>query len=406
MIFSNFSGRSSREDALDRALNEMVDSSSTNEEFTSDANEIHRWAEETLRTDPAATGPAAGTWNRVLHQVEQNSQRGNATMSSATIGYESFEAARRQVGMESMRRYANLAATMAMVIAVAFGGWFATMQLNQPGSPEPRWAIQPATPLVDQSETCDVEPLSTDRVMDIVRNPARFMATGATGEALNRVMLGGATDAELMEADPDLKTVGESSMPTQDQFDEASEFANEYLSCLVHGTQAQIWTFYSPVHLQQKILREFPVFAEESLVRERVEEMSTQPAYYGELQWEVRLAVVSPWLREDDADDSSRSLDPEIGLVTVNSELELSRVHQSESSYYTHVLSIGIEIQDQDGEQILLTNGLGYRISPVTDVSGANAPIIYIQIAKLRGGDGWVIIPWPSESELDWYLYE
>lgn len=355
------------------------------------------------RARPDADAPPTDMWQQVLTKAQLNPSKEENMHTGILVSPIAEPSARRMHPADRKKgvgHYLNLAVTIALIVAVGAAGWFATSQINQPGDEDPPFAIMSATPSAEvspelASATCDVQPLSTDRVMEIVKNPSRFMTNGAAGVPSENAVAGSSQSAELWVADTDLEIVGESSEPTEEQFDEASEVANEYLNCLVYGTQAQIWTFYSPVMLQQKILAEFPVFAEESLVRERVEELSTQPAYQAEYLWVEALSINTGPLGGPPAFE----FDTTIGLVSVNPELRLTRMHQSESSYYTHVLSIGIEIQDQEGEQIVLTNGLGNSIPQ-------NVPVAYVQIAKLRSGDGWVIIPWPSEKELGWNLEE
>lgn len=363
------------------------------EELQKDVDAEHR------RID-GADAPPANMWTSIRAQAEPESKEEETNMIASTALNATLEpSAGRKHSGKRIGHYANLAATITLVVAVAAAGWFATMQLNQPSEPEPRLAILSATPSAEASPesasaTCDVEPLTTDRVMEIVKNPARFGIEGSTGEPSDITPY-----AELREVDPDLEIVGESTTPSEEQFDEASIVANEYLNCLIYGTQAQIWTFYSPVLLQQKILAEFPVFAEESLVRERVEELSTQPGYQAEYAWLELLSINTGPL----GGPAEFEFDTNIGALSVNSDHKLVRMHRSESSYYENVLSIGISIEDVEGTQIALTNGIGGDVLPRT--LGQNPTMIYIQIAKLRSSDGWVIIPWPSESELGWNLY-
>lgn len=367
--------------------------------------ELQHRANHAHKSTDRADAPPPDTWQRVLAKVQPKSSEEKNEMSTVTLAtpatsLSSIPTANRH----GVGHYMNLVATITLVVAVAAAGWFATSQLNQPGDPEPRLAILSATPSAEaspeaESATCDVEPLSTDRVMEIVKNPSRFMANGATGEPTENPMTGSPPKAVLWEVDPDLEIVGESTTPSEEQFDEASIVANEYLNCLMYGTQAQIWTFYSPVLLQQKILAEFPVFAEESLVRERVEELSTQPGYQAEYAWLELLSVNTGPL----GGPAEFEFDTNLGALSVNSDHKLVRMHRSESSYYENVLSIGISIEDVEGTQIALTNGIGGDVLPRT--LGQNPTMIYIQIAKLRSSDGWVIIPWPSESELGWNLY-
>lgn len=356
-----------------------------------------------------ADAPPADLWDRILAQAnpQPKETKQMSSMTTAAIPAETLPAADTR-SRPGFGHYANLAATIALVIGIAVAGWFAIMQLNQSGGPEPSLALVNSTPEAEATPTsvaatCEVEPLSTDTVMEIVKNPARFMANGPTGEPSEKPMVGNQENADLRKVDPDLELVGESTAPTEEQFNDASVFANAYLDCLLSGTQGQVWTFYSPVFLQQKILSEFPVFAEESQVRERVVELSAQPAYEAEYAW---VAVLSVNTSSQLSGPPEWEFDSRIGSLEVNPDYQLTRVHRSESAYYENVLSIGASIEDVDGEQTVLTNGVGNSIIPVDPFgSGMNAPMIYVQVAKLRSSDGWVIIPWPSESEMGWDQY-
>ncbi len=373
-----------------------------NEEFFEN---LHKDVHSAHRKTDGGGRPPSNMWNAIRAQVKQETKQEEKPMIS-TAAHTATHAPFTGTSHKGFGHYLNLAVTIALVLAVAVAGWFAIGQLNQPGEPEPRLAIVGSTPGAEAtpesgSATCDVDPLSTDTVMEIVKNPARFTANGPTGEPTDRPMVGSPTNAEFWEVDPDLELVGESTTPSEEQFDDASEFANVYLECLISGTQGQIWTFYSPVLLQQKILGEFPVFAEESQVRDRVEELAAQPAYQAEYAWQVELTTGPQPLNPDDQQELE--FDPDIATLNVNPDFEVSRMHQSESSYYEYVISAGIVIDDPEGNQIRLTNGQGRDMVPSDPMM--EKPPIYIQVAKLRSSDGWVIIPWPSESEMGWNLY-
>src|SRR5690606_33830931 len=138
------------------------------------------------------------------------------------------------------------------------------------------------TPQANTS-TCDIEPLSVDRVMEIVEHPGYFMTEGAAGERSSSPGIASPPDAALWELDGarDLYLEERTSVPSQDQFDSATDVANHYMNCMTFGTQGQVWNFYSPVHIQASILAEFPVYANETDVRARVEERLVEPAYTG-----------------------------------------------------------------------------------------------------------------------------
>lgn len=345
-----------------------------------DLAEFEKRVDRVHRATSGADDAPDDLWQRVVSQAnsqsKERSDMSNIAVFASAVDTAGIRASTNQRG--GFRHYVNLAATIVIVAAVALAGWFAIMQLNQPGSPDRHLALMNSTPLVEPSSMCEVEPLTVDTVMEIVRNPARFMAEGPTGEPRDTPMEGSPPNAELWEVDADLELISGKSTPTREQFDDASVVANEYLNCIMYGTQGQIWTFYSPVLLQQKILGEFPVFAEESQVRQRVEELSSQPAYLAEYAWEMEF-------------------NRDIESLSVNPDYQLAIMQESNSPYYEYVISIGVSIADVEGNQIILTNGVGRDLIPQ-----GPSTIIFLNIAKVRSGEIWLIIPWPSEKEIGW----
>src|SRR5690554_3169453 len=100
-------------------------------------NDMRSWADRAHRATPGADVPPADVWQRVLAEVDLQ-KKGTATMSTVTA-LSAPMTPRPALPLDSrggFRHYANLAATVAIVLGVALAGWFATMQLNQPGSPE------------------------------------------------------------------------------------------------------------------------------------------------------------------------------------------------------------------------------------------------------------------------------
>lgn len=352
--------------------------------------ELRAMADRAHAAGLGTESPPIDTLDRVLDAVksemQSNTERGLSMRTSAsrlevaTWGRDSDVSANPGGIGGSIHRYAKIVATIALVLAVAAGGWFTMVHL-QPEQSAPRMAVVQATP-DSGDQTCDVAPLSVDEVMAIVRNPVPFMHAGAVGSS-SVIPDPTPQGAELFELSLDLELFEASQVPTEEQFQSASTVANQYVTCMVFGTQGQVWRFYSPASIQKTILAEFPVFAEESQVQARVEERLSEPAYEGDFAWEVLSFI------------------PEIRSVTINPDRQLAIVQASESSYYDQVMSIGVVIEDVDGNVVAHTNGTGRNLIPNDPtVTGRNDVELHIVIAKSRGSDTWSVIPWPSATEL------
>lgn len=344
--------------------------------LTADALEFHRWADNTRRTDPAATGPGAGTWNRVLRNSAQASPKGSGEMSTAALrtGSAGFTVATNESVGQSIRRYSSLVATIALVLAVAVGGWLAMSQLPPGG--EGRFAAFQGTPEVAEAQTCDVEPLSVDRVMEIVNNPYLFAANGPSGEPTLPENPDNSYTSGLREAgwwDLALIGQGEINPPTEDEFESSSEFVNTYLECQMYGTLGQIWTFHSPIHIQEDVMSEFPVFADEDAVRARVETRHSGPA------GEEGLGIGYIRGSFDGYGDLS---------VTVNSDRQLTLQQSVMGSQFTYVVTFGLQVAAEDDATLYLTSGTGSEL--IRHPSGSQRSLT-------------VSVGWDGNSE-SWYI--
>lgn len=333
----------------------------------------------------SADRPPAKQWQAILSTVTKESSKPREEIMS-TIATVPTVLISPDVHPRPISRFVNVAVTLVVIAALSFGGWFAAMKLTSPETPEPRLAVMAspdASATAQASDaTCDVEPLSVDRVIEIVKNPGYFMAYGPVAPPTDQALPPSPMNAVLWEVDPDLELIDGTTVPSDEEFANASEVANAYLDCMVFGTQGQAWTFYSPAHLQQSILAEFQVFRNEEDIHSRVEERLNEPAYTGEGSWEY-----IPFIDQ-------------IAEVSVNPDLGLALQQSSESSAYTHVIMVGVSFQDVDGKQLALTNGTGRDLIPNDPFGGQNDIMIYVTVARHRSGDSWVIIPVPSDAEI------
>lgn len=354
--------------------------------------DLHALADRAHDAAPEAAAPPPNTWQRVLAAINAElllPSEGTPSMTTPfaqpvnTLWGSPPTAGASPRGLAGhIRRYANLSAIIALVVVVAVGSWLAMMQV-QPDGPDPRLAVLQATP-EGAAQACDVEPLTVDEAMAIVRNPVPFMRFGvnATPEVIPETA---SESAGLYELTPDLELIEGNQVPTEDQFDAVSTIAIRYVNCMAFGTQGQVWRFYSPAYVQKTVLAEFPVFAEESQVRERVEERLNEPAYEGEAVWKILPFI----------DD--------IEMVSVNPDYQLAILQASESSYFDQVMNIGVVVKDVDDETLIQTNGTGRNLIPNDPlITGRSDIQLHVVLAKSRNSDAWFVIPWPSEAQLGW----
>lgn len=243
---------------------------------------------------------------------------------------------------------------------------------------------QSSTPIVAE-HACDVEPLSVDRVMEIVEHPGYFMMEGPAKPGAGEPLIGHSPEPARVEIGFDIPLRSDANPPTETDFADATIVANEYLNCMLYGTQGQVWSLLSPSHIQRTILAEFPVYANESDVRSRVEERILEPGYEGEWFWNNLP------FRED------------IGLIEVNQDIQLALTYQTDLAYVSDVMQIGVKVDGADGETIALTNGLGKDLIPGDPrYTRFHDGILMVTMLKHRESDVWLVVPTPSGAELGW----
>lgn len=354
--------------------------------------DIQRKANRLHQASADADRPPANAWSGILASLSNESvEKLEDDMNSLTMPPRAIATPSMPERQQPASRFLSMATSLLLVTALAAASWFAVMQIRDSGSPrpDPRLAAI-ATPGSSatagvSAATCDVEPLSVDRVMEIVENPAYFTANGPTEPRAESPMQGSPPEATLWEVETSLDLVAGTSIPEQEQFDSATSVANEYVNCMIFGTQGQVWSFYSPVFLQSSILAEFPVYSSKEEVRAKVEERINKPAYTGEAAWNF-LPFIS-----------------DVETVTVNPDRELAILQRSESSYFDQVMTVGVSFVDADGQQLALTNGTGRDLVPNDPMfTGKNDVMLHVVIAKSRFSDTWLVIPWPSEIQIGW----
>ncbi|MCO5219720.1 MAG: hypothetical protein M9909_12920 [Thermomicrobiales bacterium] len=138
-------------------------------------NELKHRVEGAHRAFPGAYAPAADVWQRARSQVSSNQKREEPIMSMTPTYSIPSTAGRINTGRNSngLSRFVSMAATLAIVGVLAFGGWFAAT--NLPPNDGQQLALVQATPTAAMS--CDVESLTVDEVMLIVKNPYAYFTT-------------------------------------------------------------------------------------------------------------------------------------------------------------------------------------------------------------------------------------
>ena len=338
-------------------------------------NYMQRVLDTGHRSRPGADTPPADTWQRVIAQVhpqpEEKSEM-NATTLPASITQEHPvpRIVRRGIG-----HYISLAATIAIVAAVAMAGWFATMQLNQPDG---RFALFGQT---DEAAVCDVEPLTVDEVMEIVRNPFRYMYDRADPETRDQHFFFSTTETDLVRGSllpshETLKSVNRVT-PSEETFEEARQVADRYIACMKDATHGQLWALTDPMWVQQFVLWNFPVFVDEQAVIDYLEDVIEQPV---EGQYNQLSAF---YTRYGDVE------------IVANPDIERSAQPLIATAYGDPLIAIGVVVTDENGEVILETGSTGYP-HQIRAGSIATRPIIIVQQSTATGE--WYVLPWLGQN--------
>lgn len=253
------------------------------------ARAFHCKVDEAQQTDPRSALPDPALWDRII--AASDSQRKDTTMSSAPISINpspenvspSISAHPAPPRRHSrIGRFANTLAAVSLVLLIGAGYWFSGYGPGGPGGGDsPRYAAQVGSPVASPEAGpvgCNVEPLTIDDVMAIVKNPLNPLdALGVTIAA---------SPAPLLEAySPGIsglpETGLETSRPTDQEFVALSEATSTYYDCLIFGTNYQMWAIVAPDVVQSWILANFPVFRAELTIRAWVEEVGPQsPTVY------------------------------------------------------------------------------------------------------------------------------
>lgn len=236
--------------------------------------ELQHRADRAHQSADRADDAPPDLWQRVRSQVrtteEESPAMSTITMPASPETSPQLPASERSGGFG---HYANLAVTIAIVIAVAVAGWFATMQLNRPGDDSNQFALAPGTPEV-ASAICDVEPMTVDEAMVILLNPYQAMEVDE-GYAKHAETLVWLKDQSGQTGQPPLEmllTDGPNGEIEQDELDKALTLGDTYLECVQHGTRAQVFRLLDPVGVHEYLRGMLPLFTSEEEARGIIEE--------------------------------------------------------------------------------------------------------------------------------------
>ena len=156
---------------------------------------------------------------------------------------------------------------------------------------------------------CDVEPLTTDEVMDIVRNPQNTYIK--RGFDLDRVddmptYQEARIDWSQRAATPSMHATGDPALVGP-----LTELGNSFWGCLITGTSAQVWAMMDPSLLQWTILQNFDVVRTEDDISQFVEEWSSQP-------YSILPGGMYPQFLNPDAREFAYIVDEELGGIKVS----------------------------------------------------------------------------------------
>lgn len=367
---------SSDDELLDQHLNEWVGGSDAKHtgDVDSDPIAFHRWADETRRSEPAATGPAAGTWNRVLRQTAQPQSKGTSTMSTAALGT-GYTVARPDSIRERVSRFTHLAATIALVLAVAVGGWFAMSQM--PGRDgNGRFAAIQSTP-GDSAQTCDVEPMTVDEVMAIVENPYKYADPEAYGSPNSSPAPWYDDYAQVQPITSGTPSRFAGDIPTSAAMDNALPVLQMYLACVETKTIAHSLRFVDPFSIQERVVTEFPFYRDQESVRNWVSEWISQGPQ--SLDW---------------VDEGSG----ETLAFTPNINREESRTSTGWIGLgFNQLLSLGCHVLDEDGNVLARYDGT----MQLVDGEKQSRFVVYTLVYSMYT-DQWYVVTgwWPNEPRI------
>lgn len=336
--------------------------------------EVHGWANRAHSTAPGAAAPPADLWGRILAQTNPQPKEKSQMSYPTTAAIPAVSIPPPDTrSKQGFGHYLNLAATIALVLAVAVAGWFATMQLNQSGNGNDRFAMTPGTPEV-ASAVCDVEPLTLDEAMVILVNPYQAMDVDERLAEHYETLVwlkdqSGQTGQPPMEL---LLTDGPNGELEQAELDKALALGDSYLECVQHGTRGQVFRLLDPVGVHEYLRGLLPLFTSEKEARVIIEE---------ELNKTGNTVWTQDFMREYLENKS-------IGVNHNLDRLYIDSSYAVDSFLLDAIVIAPVVIYDEHGEVVFETEFGGF---PVTNNGRAADYARNVAIAKSPFDGEWYI---------------
>ncbi len=228
-------------------------------------DELRRRADHVHTHTPRAAAPPPGIWQQVLASVQsQSEEKEQPEMMIQPALATPTGVVRRAFVPRSVSRFTSIAASLLVVATIAFSGWFAAMNLQPGGGSDPRYASVVVKRETAGDGVCDVEPLTVEQAVEIVRDPVAvvygdseaFQANGPDVLFDFRNWIGAQTD----DWDTLMALASYTAIPvTDDEYFSLMAFAEEYKDCLKVGTFGQRWAMTDPIKVQYEIMTRIPL---------------------------------------------------------------------------------------------------------------------------------------------------
>lgn len=296
-------------DDIDTSLNALEPHHPASDEAVT-VLETHRNAMSAIRSDPAATGPAAGTWNRVLRETARPNAKGqhemSATATFSTIAAGNFGWTKAKSGSR-VAHSMNIAAALVVIAAIVAGGWFATTQNDQLPDPLPRFAAMGLQIDDPGNGVCDVAPLSVDEAIMILNDPLGSLTSDLETPPPDMYVSGMFDRRSIQTPNVYYNMSNVYSMDTMSidmisgDFDDAQPIVDEYLDCMFYGTVGQEWRLMDPTSVQYRLAVSLPTLASEQEARNLLPDILGQSGTFGGSSSVSGLQTSRMRLNPDDA---------------------------------------------------------------------------------------------------------
>lgn len=185
----------------------------------------------------------------------------------------------RQSAPHPISRFVNVAASLLVVAAIAFAGWFSVMNLRPGGDMDPRYASVMVKQETAGNGVCDVEPLTVDQAVRIVQSPLAYVFGSAEAvEKAGMYLTENFLDIQPWGWDTLMSLASYISLPiTDDEYFSLLAFSNEYADCIMTGTKGQLWAMMDPIVVQREIIVRIPLLQPMDVTEAAIAELLAIP---------------------------------------------------------------------------------------------------------------------------------